>query len=168
MPCVPKNAGVGLNLSYRLGRATAKSWLKMSDAEVEVEAVQEEQVEGELDIYGAIREVLKKAQHNDALVRGLNEAARAIDKGTAKVAFLVEKCELNDYKALIRALCLEHNVPLVKVEERKQLGEWAGLCRIDSTGTSRHVAKCSVAVVSDVDEESAAYRLLIDFINQSS
>jgi small subunit ribosomal protein S12e len=30
---------------------------------------------------------------------------------------------------LVVALCSEHKIPLIKVPDGKQLGEWAGLCK---------------------------------------
>jgi small subunit ribosomal protein S12e len=41
---------------------------------------------------------------------------------------LNEACEEEAYKKLVVALCSEHKIPLIKVPDGKQLGEWAGLC----------------------------------------
>lgn len=40
-----------------------------------------------------------------------------------------EACEEEAYKKLVVALCSEHKIPLIKVPDGKQLGEWAGLCK---------------------------------------
>jgi small subunit ribosomal protein S12e len=45
--------------------------------------------------------VLKKALAYDGLSRGLHEAARAIEKGQAKLCVLAEDCNQPDYKKLI-------------------------------------------------------------------
>lgn len=41
----------------------------------------------------------------------------------------IEACEEEAYKKLVVALCSEHKIPLIKVPDGKQLGEWAGLCK---------------------------------------
>lgn len=43
---------------------------------------------------------------------------------------LNEACEEEAYKKLVVALCSEHKIPLIKVPDGKQLGEWAGLCTL--------------------------------------
>lgn len=45
--------------------------------------------------------MLKKALAYDGLSRGLHEAARAIEKGQAKLCVLAEDCNQPDYKKLI-------------------------------------------------------------------
>lgn len=143
-------------------------WLGMSELEeqkVNQVAEDEESEEEEMDIYEAIKQVLKKAIHADGLSRGLNEAARSIDKGEARVCFLADNCDQKDYKNLIKALCTEKNVPLVQVADREALGEWAGLCKIDVNGQARRVVKCSCAVVTQVDEDSNAFKILSNYIN---
>ena len=133
----------------------------------EEEAGLEGQGEGtEMSIYNAIREVLKKASHNNGLFRGVNEVARAIDRGHARVCFISENCDLNDYKNLLRSLCREKGVPIVNVTDRVHLGEWAGMCKIDQTGNARKVVKCSSAAISYVDEETESWRVLTAYINQ--
>lgn len=51
------------------------------------------------------------------------------------------------YKKLVQALCNEHQIPLIKVDNNKKLGEWAGLCKFDSTGKARKIVGCSCVVV---------------------
>ncbi len=46
-----------------------------------------------------------------------------------------------------------------------QLGEWAGLCKLDADGSARKVVKCSCVVVSDYGEESEGLRVLQNFLN---
>lgn len=129
----------------------------------------EEAEEGELDIFEAIRIVLKKASHADGLCRGLNETARAIDKGIAKVVLLAENCDLNEYKTLIKALCAEKDVPVMMVADRDTLGEWAGLCKIDPVAaTARHVVKTSSVAITEVDEETQAWKVMSSYIQRQA
>ncbi|KAI4351343.1 hypothetical protein L6164_005718 [Bauhinia variegata] len=44
-------------------------------------------------------------------------------------------------------LCADHNVKLITVAKAKTLGEWAGLCKIDSEGKARKVIGCYCAFV---------------------
>jgi small subunit ribosomal protein S12e len=52
-----------------------------------------------------------------------------------------------------------HSVP-----ENKQLGEWAGLCKLDSEGTARKVVGCSCAVITDYGEETEGLNVLQDYL----
>mmetsp|Transcript_17687 Transcript_17687/g.26794 ORF Transcript_17687/g.26794 Transcript_17687/m.26794 type:complete len:113 (+) Transcript_17687:3-341(+) len=108
--------------------------------------------------------VLKKALAHDGLSRGLHEAARAIEKGEAQLCILAEDCNQPDYKKLIEALCAEHNVNLISVPENKQLGQWAGLCKIDPSGEARKVVGCSCAVVTDYGEETEGLSILKEYL----
>lgn len=136
----------------------------MSDTEVEPKDVSAE-AEEEMDIYSAIREVMKRARNKDGLFKGINECARAIDRQRAKVCFLAKNCENADYKMLVKALCSEHEVALVEVDDREQLGEWAGLCKVDTNGVARNIAKTSSVVVTEIETDSNAYKVLTHFIN---
>ena len=49
----------------------------------------------------SLQQVLKKALAYDGLSRGLHEAARAIEKGQARLCVLAEDCNQPDYKKLI-------------------------------------------------------------------
>lgn len=60
-----------------------------------------------------------------------------------QLCVLAEDCNQPDYKKLIEALCAEHNVSLLAVPEAKQLGQWAGLCKIDAEGEARKVRSCA-------------------------
>lgn len=68
--------------------------------------------------------------------------------------FLSESCDEANYKKLVKALCAEKNIPLYDVPDSKKLGEWAGLCKIDSDGNARKVVGASVVVVHDYGDES--------------
>mmetsp|Transcript_12574 Transcript_12574/g.37805 ORF Transcript_12574/g.37805 Transcript_12574/m.37805 type:complete len:152 (+) Transcript_12574:2053-2508(+) len=150
----------------------------MSDAEeVPAEEVEADEVEeGEeakaaapaepLTVNDAVALVLKKALAYDGLARGLHEVARAIEKGEAKLCVLAEDCNQPDYKKLIEALCAEHNVSLLSVPENKQLGQWAGLCKIDAEGEARKVVGCSACAVTDYGEDSEGQSVLKSYLKK--
>jgi ribosomal protein L7Ae-like RNA K-turn-binding protein len=60
-------------------------------------------------------------------VKGLREAAKAIEKHAAQLCVHAEDCDQPDHIKLVKALCAEHNVHLVTVPSAKTLGEWAGV-----------------------------------------
>jgi small subunit ribosomal protein S12e len=107
-----------------------------------------------MDINSALQIVLKKALAHDGLSRGLHEAARAIEKGQAQLCVLADDCDQPDYAKLIKALAAEYNVSVLSVPEKVQLGQWAGLRKIDPAGEARKVVACSCAVVTDFGEET--------------
>merc|ERR1711874_765245 len=89
-----------------------KRHYRMAEEEPEVEVAAEE--EKPMDIETALQEVLKKSLIHDGLARGLNECALALDKGTSHLCVLASSCNEKSYTKLIEALCIEHNVSLMK------------------------------------------------------
>lgn len=83
---------------------------------------------GQMSVLDALKGVLKLSLMHDGLARGLREASKALDRRQAHMCVLNESCEEEAYKKLVIALCSEHKIPLIKVPDGKQLGEWAGLC----------------------------------------
>ncbi|XP_022586488.2 40S ribosomal protein S12 [Cyclospora cayetanensis] len=132
--------------------------------EVQVE-VEEENV---TDIKTAIKRVLKNALIHDGLARGLHEVAKALDSKRAQACFLAESCSEPAYKKLVGGLCKEHGIPLIEVAESKDLGEWAGLCRIDHEGAPRKVVGASCVAVTDFGEQSEALTFLQNHIKSLS
>jgi small subunit ribosomal protein S12e len=109
---------------------------------------------GGLDIPSALRSVLRESLYVDGLARGIDESARALDKKLGKLCVLAKDCEEATYKKLVEALCKEHEVPLVKVDDKKALGEMAGLCKIDKDGKARKVVQCSCVVVQNFGKDT--------------
>merc|ERR1712142_1460206 len=116
-----------------------------------------------MDIQKAIQEVLKESMICDGLARGLRETTKALDKRQAIACILAEDCDEENYKKLVQALCMEHQIPLIKVDDNKKLGEWAGLCNIDREGKARKVVGCSCVVVKDWGKETQAHDVLKDY-----
>merc|ERR1712154_48624 len=137
--------------------------LKMSDNEGD-DVPSAAPATGPMDINTAIQEVLKQALITDGLARGVREAAKALDKRQALLCILAENCDGPMYKKLITALCMEHGIPLIKVDSNMKLGEWSGLCKIDQEGKARKVVKCSSCVVRDWGKESPAHDVLQEYL----
>merc|ERR1719476_475557 len=138
----------------------------MSDDEQETTAaVVEEDVS---DVPSAIRVVLKRAMEVDGCIRGLHEVAKYIDAGKAQVVFLATSCTEPAYKTLVLGLCAEKSVPLCDVTDNKQLGEWAGLCKIDKDGQPRKVVGASCVCVTEFGEEGQAYDFLMKYLGKES
>ncbi|KAG9510996.1 Plastin-3 [Fragariocoptes setiger] len=107
-----------------------------------------------MDIPTALRHVLRESLFCDGLARGLDECARALDKKKALMCVASKSVDEPRYLKLIEAFCKEHQVPLIKVDDSKQLGEWAGLCKIDKDGQARKVVGCSSVCVTDYGKET--------------
>ncbi|PQE22211.1 40S ribosomal S12 protein [Rutstroemia sp. NJR-2017a WRK4] len=118
---------------------------------------------GQMSVIDALKGVLRLALMHDGLARGLREASKALDRRQAHMCVLNEACEEEAYKKLVVALCSEHKIPLIKVPDGKQLGEWAGLCVLDREGNARKVVNCSCVVVKDWGEESQERTLLLNY-----
>ncbi len=67
---------------------------------------------------------------------------------------------------LVEALCAEHSIDLIKVDDNKLLGEWAGMCKIDKEGKARKVVGCSCIVVKDWVEETPGLNYLKQYLSE--
>jgi ribosomal protein L7Ae-like RNA K-turn-binding protein len=67
----------------------------------------------------------------------------------AHLAVLAESCYSEPYNKLIEALRAEHNIKVIKIADRKKLGEWTGFCILDCEGNARKVVGASCIVVKD-------------------
>merc|ERR1711937_12197 len=129
--------------------------------EVEVAPVEEAVEEVPLDTTSALKQVLKKALCHDGLARGIRECARMLDKRRVHLCILADNCSEPQYKKLISALCTEHSINMMTVPDNTELGEWAGLCKIDAEGNARKVVSCSCVCVTDYGESSEALDFLL-------
>jgi len=96
-----------------------------------------------------LRAALKAAKCERKLHRGLNEVARALDQRAAVACFLANDLKEDNYKKLIEALARDANVPLIKVDNAKTLGEWVGLCKYDEEGEATKVVACGSVVMKE-------------------
>merc|ERR1712147_350726 len=127
----------------------------------EVEAVVEAVEEEPLDQTSALKKVPKNALCHDGLARGIRECARMLDKKLVQLCVLATNCSEPAYLKLIKALCAEHGISLLEVGDNAELGEWAGLCKIDAEGNARKVVSCSCVCVTDYGEQSEALDFLL-------
>merc|ERR1711976_164289 len=130
---------------------------------VEVEVKVEEE-EAPLDPQSALRSVLRTSLFHDGLARGLREAVKALDRTEAHLCVLSNSCNEPLYTKLITALCKEHNIDMIKAENSKLLGEWAGLCKYNQEGKAVKVVGCSCVVVKSWGEETPARQFLLEHI----
>jgi len=137
----------------------------MSDNEGETSAPIIQAAAPILDVNMALQEVLKTSLTHDGLARGLHEAAKALDKRQAHLCVLATNCDEPMYQKLVEALCAEHQIDLIKVDDNKKLGEWSGLCKIDKEGKARKVVGCSCVVVKDYGKETPAMDFLKEYFN---
>lgn len=86
----------------------------------------------------------------------------------ASLCILAESFDEPNYKKLVTALCHEHQIPLIRVDSHKKLGEWSGLCKIDKEGKPRKVCGCSVVVIKDFGEETQALDVVKEHLRQNS
>jgi len=112
----------------------------------------------------ALQQVLKTSLIHDGLARGLRESVKALDRQKAHLCVLAKNCDEPAYVKLITALCTEHGIPITHVEERKQLGEWVGLCRRKKDGGAVKVVGCSCVVIKSWGEETPARQVLLELL----
>jgi small subunit ribosomal protein S12e len=124
----PRDPGARLIFAQSDAEDNASNAPEVAEAE-EVEVSGDAASKGQMSVLDALKGVLKLALMHDGLARGLREASKALDRRQAHMCVLNEACEEEAYKKLVVALCSEHKIPLIKVPDGKQLGEWAGLCK---------------------------------------
>jgi len=76
-------------------------------------------------------------------------------------------CNEPAYTKLITALCAEHQIPLIKVEDSKELGEWVGLCKRNSEQKAVKIVGCSCAVIRSWGEETEARSIIMEQIKNT-
>ena len=111
---------------------------------------------GVMNVNIALQQVLKTALTLDGLAHGIDEAAKTLDKRQAHLCVLAFNCDGPVYVKSVEALCAEHQINLIKVDDNKKLGKWVGLCKIDREGKLCKVVGCSCVVVKDYGKESQA------------
>ncbi|KAK2958632.1 putative 40S ribosomal protein S12 [Blattamonas nauphoetae] len=128
----------------------------------------EEPIIKPLDLPTAVQRLLKSAIYAGKLYRGLREAAKLMDRGEASLVILAEDCDEPSYVKLVEALCKQRQVPLLHIEEKKDLGEWSGLCQFDKEGNARNVVGCSCVGIKEVGTDAEAYQYISDHMRKAA
>ncbi len=117
----------------------------------------------------AIQAVLGTALNHGGVVKGVAETLKALEAGKAKIVFLAEDCDNQQYKDTVTTLASNSGVPLVEVPTWIELKDFCKL-GLDST-TIQKIAeekgkeakikpKCSCAAIIEWGEDSEARRFL--------
>nr|XP_042134677.1 40S ribosomal protein S12-like [Peromyscus maniculatus bairdii] len=85
--------------------------------------------------------VLKTALIPGSLARGMYEAA--LDELQAHLCVLASSCDESMHVKLVEALCAEHQINLIKVDNKKKLVERVGLFKSDPEWKPHKVVGCS-------------------------
>lgn len=75
----------------------------------------------------AAYEAIATARSSGKLKKGVNEATKAIERGTAKLVVMAEDVTPEEVLMHIPALCEEKQVPYVYVPSKVELGKAAGV-----------------------------------------
>ncbi|XP_043847724.1 40S ribosomal protein S12-like [Dromiciops gliroides] len=118
---------------------------------------------GVMDANATLQEVLKTTFIHDAPARRTHGAAKALDKHQAHLCVLASNCDEPMDVKLVEALCAEHRINLIKVDDNKKLGEWVGLCKSDKEGKPHKMVGCSCIVVKDYGKESQATDVIEEY-----
>jgi ribosomal protein L7Ae-like RNA K-turn-binding protein len=113
-----------------------------------------------MDALTAIKEVLKTAVANEALVRGSTACEEALAGG--QVRFCVVAVDRAEPQSVV-SRCAELHVNLVKVPESQELRRWAGIG--EAAGDDDRVSAC-VAVIRHPYERTEAFAMLMELFGE--
>ena len=139
-----------------------------AEGDVVVVSTQQTNINSEMTIEDALRDVLKASVARGVIARGLHECVKTLDRSQAVLCVLSESCDEPNYVKVVEALCAENGIALMKVPDSKKLGEWVGFGKIDKNGDIRKVVNCSCAVIREFPDESAATRMIVESIKSAS
>ncbi len=91
-----------------------------------------------------------------------------MDSGAARLCILSNDCDNAEYKKLVQALCAESGVHLIMADHGSEISEWVGLAKLNADGTVRKAVRCSVAVVTDFGEETAALDVVLKYVKNNA
>ncbi len=74
-----------------------------------------------------ILEVIEIARETGKIRRGLNEATKAAERGTAKLIVVADDVDPPEIIMHLQPLCDEKKIPLARVSSKSELGRAAGI-----------------------------------------
>ncbi len=74
-----------------------------------------------------VLEIIEAARETGKIRRGINEATKAIERGTAKLVVAAEDVSPPEIIMHLQPLCDEKKILLVKVSSKNELGRAAGI-----------------------------------------
>lgn len=112
----------------------------------------------------ALAQVCSIARAHSLLRRGFRQVSSIIMREKAKFVLLAKD---NDEKssAIISALCRDREIPIIMVDDRKELGKTVGLL---SRSDSSRVCPCGVASVLDYGKNSEGKVVVINALRDIS
>lgn len=85
----------------------------------------------------------------------------------AHFCIFAKNCDEPSYRNLVKALCHEHKIPIIEVDDKAELGELVGQCKYDKEGKARKVVGCSCAVVKNYSRDDLAVVEALEFIEKN-
>ena len=105
------------------------------------------------------RRSAEDSPYHDGLAHGICEAAKALDKHQVHLCVLTSSCDEPTYVKLVEALCGEHQINLIEVDDINRLGERVSLYKIDWKGSHGKW----LITVRDYGAESLAKYVIKDY-----
>ncbi|XP_045660192.1 LOW QUALITY PROTEIN: 40S ribosomal protein S12-like [Ursus americanus] len=118
---------------------------------------------GVLDVNTALQEVRKPAFMQDGPAPGIRKSCQSLRQGQAHLCVFASNCDEPVYVQLVEALCAEHQINLIKVDDNKKRGERGALCRTDRGVPPGKVLACSCVIVKDDGKESQAKDVMEEY-----
>ncbi len=101
-------------------------------------------------LYEKIYEFVRTSRETGKIKKGVNETTKAVERNLAKFVIIAENVDPPEIVAHLPLICEEKGIPYLYVEDKKKLGEAAGI----------NVAASSVAIL-DVGNAKSLYDELL-------
>ena len=75
----------------------------------------------------AIQNIITNARNNNGLVKGIAETVKSLEAQKAKVVFIAEDCDNDEYKKLINTLAAQYKVPVIEIPSWVELKDYCKL-----------------------------------------
>ncbi len=102
------------------------------------------------DLYEKIYELVRSSRETGKIKKGVNETTKSIERNQAKFVIIAENVDPPEVVAHLPLLCEEKGIPYLYIDDKKKLGEAAGI----------NVAASSVAIL-DVGNAKSLYDELV-------